>query len=1379
MTLSRIGFLFCILSLTACGGGGSSSQSSEPSSPEVPAEAAVQRGLADSLIQTLAVSSDKCPAGGVEIRLGVDADADGVLDDSEVDPSRTVIVCHGESNQTLFAIGNASLEQCPNGGELLTLGWDADRNGELSATEVTEEHALCIGASVGSLLVDTYATVPNDECEQGGEVVSIGIDINADGQLSEDEVTSSSSYCFENFYAEFNGSKPSTAVIGQMWVAEVSFHHGYEDSSNGLNFELSGGPEWMSILGSHNGQVFVGGVPASMGEFDAVLKVENSISSDEIEITANVIEAVVISVSDIDEDSFAFELEEALPQGLEILYSVTANVAEYSYRSIPGRSVFIPAGDTRVELEKNLPDQQPTSLYSLTNIAVHELLYLGAERVYAAEDNFIVTSTGKEILIPAGEQFDVEYPCRIYQSSWSPAYGYSFYQDSCTPIQAAINTLPPWLMLNREWAMSLTGAAPVEALDQSGSMTLEFTLNDGLNYSVEVPYRVTLPDSDGDGEPDVSDVYPDDERYAQDADNDGIADEWELWLFDDLTTITSTSDFNRDGTTDLMAFEQELPLNPINFSFESGELPSNWSTSDSEAWDVSNEQAYEGQYSLRSYGRNNRIEFPIEIMDSEIAMRVYFPTVVTGSERPRVQMSFTPLNDVGEYKSISIGVDASDSFDNWLYVRGEIPAGRYRVTIYVGAYNYDGTAKAYIDWITGFSGPTPGDADGDGIPNYLEDYQRELTPVEGDSDSDGVADEYDAFPEDSRYSWDEDNDGLPDEWENQFAWYGEVEPDDDYDNDGRTNLEEYLNGTAPDIANLNVVPDVIQASSGQTIALAPHLNDSSEYRVTLISIDAPEEGTLVLTDGEYSYTPPIDYVGWIVTDYTVTDGVDTQDGEIFIKVTDTEPDSLIKLVSGSEGASAALFDDGSLYMWGNNESGQLGNGTNASTAFPSLTMHGVSDITVNLSEYYTYVVAAKEDGSLWQWGNGWVDPVQVTLPEGESAQQVAVEESETFIVTQTGSLLVRRNYNNASTVPYQEDVPLVREVHAGINHALILTRDGDVYARGQNDYGQLGSGNNDSTSVWSLVTKLFVPVSQISAGESTSFAISETGDLYAWGRNYYRQLGDNTNIDRNVPVLVASDIAQVAAGSGFSLFLTSTGDVLGSGYGSYSALGRDCNDYPGSTQCLVANSANYVAAGLSTSFIDRDGVTLVFGHNAHGLAGVGTYQGQVNGGSVAWLQDAYIGGLGRIGFEDQVISANWRNAGRLWEVTSDEANTGNYSIKTSQILDDYQAASLAIQVETGTGDVRFKVRTSTEADYDELIFLVDGEERLRLSGENNWMDSGAFAVEAGRHTFEWRYSKDGGTSEGEDTVWLDDIEIPLDTDGDGLLDIVDPDPNRI
>jgi alpha-tubulin suppressor-like RCC1 family protein len=1383
MTLGRISFLFCILSLTACGGGGSSSQSSEPSSPEVPAEGVVERGLADSLIQTLAVSSDKCPAGGVEIRLGIDADSDGVLDESEVDPARTVIVCHGESNQTLFAIGNASLEQCPGGGELLTLGWDTDRNGELSENEVTEEYALCIGVSAGSLLVDAYATVSNDECEQGGEVVSIGIDINADGKLSEDEVTSSSSYCFENFYAEFNGSKPSTAVIGQMWVAEVSFHHGYEDSPNGLNFELSGGPEWMSILGSHNGQVFVGGVPTSVGEYDAVLKVENSISDDEIEITASVIEAIVISVEEIDANFFAFELEKALTQDLEILYSVTGNDNSSNYRSIAARSVLVPAGDTRIQLAKNLSNQEHTSLYSLTNISVHELLYLGGERVYAAEDNFLVTSTVKEILIPAGEQFDVKYPCRIYQSSWSPAYGYSFYQDSCTPIQAAINNLPPWLMLNREWAMSLLGAAPVEALDQSGSMTLEFTLNDGINYSIEVPYRVTLPDSDGDGEPDVSDIFPDDERYAQDTDNDGIADEWELWHVDDLTTISATSDFNQDGTTDLMAFEGELPLNPIYFSFESGRLPSNWNASDPEEWDVSNNQAYEGQYSLHAYGRYSSVQFSIDIMDSEVALRAYFPKSAPTSDEPQLSMAFRPVNGVGVNESIYISNLNSESFDSWVYARANVPAGRYQVTLYVQSYNGE-PAEAYIDWITGLSGPTPGDADGDGIPNYLEEYQQELTPVEGDADGDGIADEDDAFPEDASYAVDNDNDGMPDQWEYDFSYPENVEPDGDFDGDGINNLDEYLNGTDPNIADLRTIIDVIRAGQGQALSITPQLNDISDRPITLLSVDAPEVGTLTVIDGEYTYTPPSDYIGWIATEYSVTDGASIEVGDILIQVKDSEPAEVIKITSGAMGASAAVFDDGSLYMWGNNDGGQLGNGTTISSNIPSLIMEDVVDVAMHRNvQYSNYddVLAVKEDGSVWQWGDGVSSPQQITLPEEMHVDQVAVRNNYSYMITDNGALLNRYLYHSITTLPSEDNtLGAVAQVAAGYDHVLLLTTEGSVYSRGQNNYGQLGDGQSEYANTWTPVIKLEETISQVFAGSLSSFALAESGNLYAWGRNNYRQLGDRTQTDRNVPVLVASNITSVAGGSEYSLFLTMSGDVLFSGYSSQFSGSTCSDDYSTrGSQCLVTGGADSVFASSSVSFVGIGGVTLAYGTNKNGELGIGLNVDEADGVPVAWLQDTYVGGLGLEGFESGKVPVNWRNSGGNWKVTSGSVASGSYALRTSETLADYQLASLSIQVETGAGDVRFQYRTSTESDYDELVFLIDGEEKLRASGENNWMDSGTFVVPVGEHTFEWRYLKDGGTSEGEDAVWLDDIEIPLDTDGDGLLDTVDPDPNRI
>lgn len=1383
MTLSRIGFLFCILSLTACGGGGSPSQSSEPSSPEVPAEAAVQRGLADSLIQTLAVSSDKCPAGGVEIRLGVDADADGVLDDSEVDPSRTVIVCHGESNQTLFAIGNASLEQCPNGGELLTLGWDADRNGELSENEVTEEHALCIGASVGSLLVDTYASVPNDECEQGGEVVSIGIDINADGQLSENEVTSSSSYCFENFYAEYYGYKASSAAVGQMWVAEVSYRLGYGYSSEILEFELSGGPEWMSILGSEGGLVLVGGVPNSAGEFSATLKVLNTISQEEIELTVNVIEAIAISVNDIDEDSFAFELEEALPQNLEIHYSVTTNEAEYNYRSIPRRSVLIPAGETRVELSKNLTVQENFSLYSLTNIAVTDLLYAGEEDLFFQADNFFVSAPSSELLLPAGEVFEAAYPCVIGGSSWSPVYGYWYYSNQCTPIQAVADGAPSWLALSNEGVPVLSGSIPFEALDQTGNFTFSFMLRDGFEYTLDIPYRVILPDSDGDGEPDVSDAFPDDDRYAQDTDNDGIADEWELWLVDDLTTITATSDFDQDGTTDLMAFEGELPLNPILFSFESGELPSNWITSDSEAWDVSNNKAYEGQYSLHVYGDSSRIEFPIEIMDSEVALRAYFPESAPASDEPVLSMTFQPVNDVGIYRTIDIGAYSARSFDNWQYAKANVPAGRYRVTIYVGAYN-DGPAEAYIDWITGLSGPTPGDADGDGIPNYLEEYQQELIPVEGDADGDGVPDEDDRFPDDPSYAVDDDDDGMPDQWEYDLSYPGDIEPDGDFDGDGIRNLDEYLNGTAPDIADLRAVVDVIRAGQGQALSITPQLNDISDRPITLLSIDAPEVGTLTVINGEYTYTPPADYIGWIATEYSVTDGASTQVGDILIQVKDSELAEVIKITSGASGASAAVFDDGSLYMWGNNDDGQLGNGTTIFSNIPSLIMEDVVDVAMHRRvQYSSYdrAVAVKEDGSLWQWGNGVLSPLQITLPENTRVERVAVMRSYAYMIADNGALLNRYLYDSITTLPSEDNTfASVSQVVAGIDHVLMLTTEGVVYTKGSNDYGQLANGHYDYMDAWAQVIKLEEVISQIFTGEYTSFALAESGNLYAWGRNDFRQLGDGTTTNRNVPVLVANNIASVAAGSQHSLFLAASGEVLGSGYKyNKQPLGSDCHIYSGASQCLIAEGADYVFASHDVSFVGVNSLTLAYGTNENGELGIGLNVDQADGVPVAWLQDTYVGGLGLEGFESGKVPVNWRNSGGNWQITSDSVATGSYALKSRESLADYQLASLSIQVETGAGDVRFKYRTSTESDYDELIFLIDGEEKLRSSGENNWMDSGAFVVPVGEHTFEWRYSKDGGTSEGEDSVWIDDIVIPLDTDGDGLLDPVDPDPNRI
>ena len=140
----------------------------------------------------------------------------------------------------------------------------------------------------------------------------------------------------------------------------------------------------------------------------------------------------------------------------------------------------------------------------------------------------------------------------------------------------------------------------------------------------------------------------------------------------------------------------------------------------------------------------------------------------------------------------------------------------------------------------------------------------------------------------------------------------------------------------------------------------------------------------------------------------------------------------------------------------------------------------------------------------------------------------------------------------------------------------------------------------------------------------------------------------------------------------------------------------------------------------------------------------------------------------------------WRNSGGNWQVTENQVGGGNYSVRVKDRLTDYESASLGFQITTAAGDMTFKVKTSSEADHDILKFKIDDVEQnlsdYHSSGESDWGTSATFTLEAGLHRFEWVYAKDGGTSEGDDTVWLDDIRLPLDSDNDGTLDHVDTEP---
>ncbi|MEY8239730.1 MAG: cadherin-like domain-containing protein, partial [Cycloclasticus sp.] len=596
----------------------------------------------------------------------------------------------------------------------------------------------------------------------------------------------------------------------------------------------------------------------------------------------------------------------------------------------------------------------------------------------------------------------------------------------------------------------------------------------------------------------------------------------------------------------------------------------------------------------------------------------------------------------------------------------------------------------------------------------------------------------------------------------------------------RTDLKEFIDGTNPTIVDLRALEDIIAVVKGQSISFNPTENDISNLEnITVSNIESPAAGLLVDNlDGTYAYTATSDRLGWLRLTYTANDGESDAVGEIFIHIVEQAPAQVVRVDSSDSGShSMALFDDGSVYTWGGNGSGQLGLGTTINNYVPTRVggLPKIKDFA--LGSYYT--LALDVDGAVWYWGNSVTVPMAIPLSEGMVIDDIAASYSYIYLLDSNGNIYTE--YADSSpTLPSQiAGFSNISEINSGQSHLLALDNNGLVWASGNNRYGQLGYGQDTgSSSVPVQVSKISSIVS-IEAGSNYSFAIDDQGQLFAWGDNNYGQLGDETYLNRNVPVEVAtlSNVAEVKAGNNHTLVRTIDGSLYGMGYGSSYALGS-VDEYRISTPKLIMDeSVSAIGAGNNSSFvIGTDGLSYSFGANSSGRLGDGTTESHSEAVEISWLLDGVISELGKEGFEWGRIPPYWRNSGSNWQVTQDVSNSGSFSARVKDRLNDNASASLGLQIATGAGDVNFSIKTSSEADYDELIFYIDGVEQARYSGENDWLDSVAISIDAGVHSFEWIYHKDGGTSVGEDTVWLDDIQLPVDSDGDGIIDAIDPEP---
>ena len=290
-------------------------------------------------------------------------------------------------------------------------------------------------------------------------------------------------------------------------------------------------------------------------------------------------------------------------------------------------------------------------------------------------------------------------------------------------------------------------------------------------------------------------------------------------------------------------------------------------------------------------------------------------------------------------------------------------------------------------------------------------------------------------------------------------------------------------------------------------------------------------------------------------------------------------DTFITTISAGGSHSLAIKSDGSLWAWGLNSHGQLGDGTGGyDGAYKSMPVKIMDDvITVSAESYSYYSLAIKSDGSLWAWGSN----SQGQLGDGTTTDR-------------------------HTPIKIMDDVTAVS---AGVSHSLAIKNDGSLWAWGLNKYGQLGDGT--TTDRYTPV-KIMDGVTAVSAGTYHSLAIKSDGSLWAWGYNRYGQLGDDTMTNRYTPVKIMDGVTAVSAGGGIgtgndhSLAIKSDGSLWAWGWNWYGALGDETIEYS-LNPIKIMDGVIAVSAGHYYNLaIKSDGSLWAWGCNWYGALGDGT-----------------------------------------------------------------------------------------------------------------------------------------------------------------------------
>jgi alpha-tubulin suppressor-like RCC1 family protein len=350
--------------------------------------------------------------------------------------------------------------------------------------------------------------------------------------------------------------------------------------------------------------------------------------------------------------------------------------------------------------------------------------------------------------------------------------------------------------------------------------------------------------------------------------------------------------------------------------------------------------------------------------------------------------------------------------------------------------------------------------------------------------------------------------------------------------------------------------------------------NSSEVNATPIAISNPGQ---YAAGANHSLALKLDGTVWAWGDNSVGELGDgtTTDRHTPVKVLNL---SNIVAVAAGDGFSVAVKSDETVWTWGRNGNGQLGDGTTTTRITPIM-VPGLSNVLVIAAGLHsTYALrVGPGGGEVWTWG----DNSHGQLADGTTTDRHS---------------------------PIKANIQYITNISPGDYHVLALRYDGTLWAWGNNGSGQIGIG----TAGGNVLTPVNIPlnnVAAIAAGGSHSVVMDANNNIWTWGDNSTGQLGDGTTARHTSPhVLTLSGVVDISAGENHTLATTSDGTIWSWGANGQGQLGDGTKTDRHSPVSVVGfTQGSSLAAGSKYSIaVKIDNTLSAWGNNGQGQVGDGS-----------------------------------------------------------------------------------------------------------------------------------------------------------------------------